>query len=80
MWDEWRTKSPCYWKWKKRELHYLSKVVYQYTVDNIYIRDFISIKSAAELYKISSNNISDCCRWKQKTSCWYKWSYNLNVQ
>lgn len=79
-WDEWRAKSPCYWKWKRRELHNLSKIVYQYTLEHKFVNKFDSVKSAAESFCIAPQNISSCCTGKQKSSAWYLWSYKLIIQ
>lgn len=52
--------------------------VYQYTLDNQFIREFDSCKEAEITFGKTSSNISNCCRGKLKTAYGFKWSYSPN--
>ena len=55
--------------------HY-SKDVYQYNMDNNFIKKYESIKNAMNETNIHSGNISKCCSGKVKTAGGFKWFYN----
>lgn len=76
--DEWR--FPQNLKWKTKWDHRLAKIVYQYSLDNKYIKKHDSFIGASDNINIHPSGISGCCRGKQKTAWWYKWSYNLIAQ
>lgn len=50
--------------------------VSQYTLDNVFIRSFKSIKEAGMSITVSSTGISACCRGVQKTAGGYKWKFS----
>ena len=49
--------------------------VYQFDVNNNFIKEWDCIEDAAEKIKRSGSNITACCRGRQKTCGGYKWSY-----
>ena len=51
------------------------KSVLQFDLHNVFIKEYASIKKAGELNLIHSENISQCCRGKLKTSGGFKWRY-----
>lgn len=53
----------------------LSKIVYQFTLDNKLINKFYGTKEAERCTGVRSGDISACCNGKQKTAKGYKWSY-----
>lgn len=73
---EWNTKSENHihrvhilWKFTKW------KSVWQFSLDWILIKKFVSWKEAARSIKWSSGNISNCCRWIYKQAYWFIWKY-----
>lgn len=54
-----------------------SKKVAQYTLDNVYVAEYNSIKDATLLFngKISSWKISRCCNGKTSQCCGYIWKF-----
>ena len=50
------------------------KKVYQYDLNNNFIKEWNSIKKASEFYKTTT--ISQCCKHKLKTCKGFKWEYN----
>lgn len=53
-----------------------SKKVYQYDLDNNFIKVWDSTREVARIFNINNCAISRCCRGKQKTSCGFVWKYN----
>jgi len=53
-----------------------NKSISQYTLDNVFVKKFISISEAANYYNVSHAAISNCLRGKTKTSKGYMWRYN----
>lgn len=51
------------------------KAVEQYTLDNSYIRSFISINEAERITNIKSYNIIAVCKEKRKTAGGFIWKY-----
>ena len=51
------------------------KPIIQYSLDNIFIREFTSLQEVFESTNISKNNILNCCSGKSKTSSGYIWKY-----
>jgi group I intron endonuclease len=60
---------------KTGEKHHSSKRVYQYDINNIFIRSFGSAEEAGRYIEKSGSKISMCARCKRKTAYGYKWSY-----
>lgn len=52
-----------------------SKKVLQLSLDDQIIREFPSMKQAAEAVKGNRSHISACCKGKRKTHLGYKWKY-----
>lgn len=50
----------------------LSKTVYQYTLDDIFVKEWPSV---AECSKNGFHHVADCCRGERKQDKGYKWSY-----
>lgn len=84
MVNKWRasnnfiTNNPSPSKWNFWKDHQCSKVVYQYALDWSLIKEWGSVTDAKN--ELLINNISPCCRWKQKTAWWFKWSYTNITQ
>ena len=57
---------------------YFSKIVLQYTTDNILIGEFVSASEASRQTNINANCIRDCCRGNQKTAGGFIWRYKEN--
>lgn len=63
-------------KWKFYWDNPKSIKVLQYTISGEFIKEWDCIKSFLKtINKEYSSNISDCCKWKQKTAYWYIWKY-----
>jgi len=52
------------------------KKVYQYDLNMIFIREYESIKMAAQLTECNGNGISACCKGKFRTSGGFIWKYS----
>jgi len=52
-----------------------SKVVYQYSLEGNFIKEYKSVKEAAEMNNINRGNIANCCRNRYKTAGKYIWKY-----
>lgn len=52
-----------------------NSIVNQYSLDNIYINTYQTMKNAGEINNIDPSCISDACRKKTKTAGKYKWYY-----
>ena len=60
--------------------HACNKAVNQYTLDNVFIQSFKSLKKAVEFNQVNKNGhvlISRCCRGKVKKAYGYKWKYEI---
>ena len=62
------------------------KVVYQYTRDGDFIKEWSSASEVSRILSINTDCISACCRGTKKTYKDYEWSYekledieNLNI-
>ena len=64
-----------YWTGKLGKEHHNSKVVCQYSMQGIFIKEFGSIMEARRETGVNDTSISLCCRNKQKTSGNYIWKY-----
>ena len=64
-------KELCY----KKLVHKLSKKVYQYTIDNEFIKEWQSTQEIQRELNYPSPNISACCMGKYKQSHGYIWRY-----
>lgn len=55
-----------------------TKSILQYSVDNVFIKRYISISDAAKETNTNPNNIISCCKNKKwrKTAGGYKWQYD----
>ena len=62
--------------YKKGLLNKLSKPVYQYALDGIFIKKWDSITEAVNFFKPKKASISMCCNKKIKQTLGYKWSFN----
>lgn len=58
-------------------LHPKSKKIYQYDLNDKYIRFFYSCTEAANFLEKSYVHISNCANGKRKTAYGFKWSYTL---
>lgn len=63
-------------KWKKWKYAVSSKKVKQTSKDWDTIKIWDSMTQASITAWTTLQSISDCCRWKIKTSWWYIWKYN----
>lgn len=52
-----------------------TKPVLQYTKDNKFMNEFISIREASRQTKISDINITQCCKHRRKSAGGYIWRY-----
>lgn len=69
LWFKWSQ----YWKfWKDNPS---SKKVNQYDLQWNFIKTWDCIKDIEKELEIRNECISRCCKWKYKTSWWYKWEY-----
>lgn len=53
----------------------LSKPVIQYTKDNKFVAEYISIIEASRQTKIPDSNITSCCKHRYKSAGGYIWKY-----
>lgn len=53
----------------------LSKVVLQFTLDNILVKEYPSAHQVERETGFCNQHILDCCKGKQKTAYGYKWKY-----
>jgi group I intron endonuclease len=51
------------------------KKVYQYTKEDVFIKEWNSTREVANFYKTSDTNIQSVCKNKTKTAKGFKWSY-----
>lgn len=51
------------------------KSVLQYTLDNKFVAEFISVQEAARKTKICRNSIKECCKHRYKSAGGYIWKY-----
>ena len=66
---------------KQRDLDtYFSKAILQYTVDGVFVKEFVSTAEAHRQTNINVNCIKDCCRGRQKTAGGFIWRYKDNGQ
>ena len=52
-----------------------SKEVYQYSLDNNFIRKFNSCSEVERILNINKSSVASCCRFKRKSAGGYKWYY-----
>ena len=52
-----------------------SKEVYQYSLDNNFIRKFNSCSEVERILNINNSSVASCCRFKRKSAGGYKWYY-----
>ena len=52
-----------------------SKEVYQYSLDNDFIRKFESCSEVERILNINKSSVASCCRFKRKSTGGYKWYY-----
>lgn len=67
------------WKWKFWKYHYNSKKVLQYSKNWIFIREWGSIIDVERELWIQKQNISKCCKWKQKSAGGFIWKYFIAI-
>ena len=53
----------------------LSKKVYQYTKDGVFVKEWCSIREIGRVLGFGIGHISRCCLGKQKTAYDFKWSH-----
>jgi len=58
--------------WKN---HNTSKAVKQYSLTNVLIREWDCISDTKREIWLNVSSRSACCKWKLKTTWWYKWKY-----
>lgn len=59
---------------RKRESGH-KKPILQYTLDNMFVSEYVSTKEASRQTKINKGNISQCCNQKRKSAGGYIWKY-----
>ena len=62
----------------ERQAKKLSKVVSQFTLDGILVKEYASAMKAERETGFNNGNIVNCCNGKQKTAYGYKWKYKEN--
>ena len=62
-------------KINKGEKHYLSKKIFQFTLNGEFLREWECISHAAKELAINNANISMCAQGKRNSAGGYKWSY-----
>jgi len=62
----------CILKWRKV---IITKKVSQFSKDWIFIKEWESLRSAAEALLIQRPNISNCLRWERPTAWWFIWKF-----
>lgn len=60
--------------WEARALKF-NKMTLQFTKDNIFIREWSSVKEAGEVLGINKHSIANCCRGVNKSSGGFIWKY-----
>lgn len=60
---------------KLRQNNVWNKAVEQYTQDDVYMTEYISMQEAGRQLNINSTGIYACCKGKQKTAAGFKWKY-----
>lgn len=71
-----RYKGDSFYKYPCKKKQTINNcVINQYSLDNIYINTYETIKIASEINNIDPSCISSVCRKKNKTSGGYKWYY-----
>lgn len=53
----------------------LSKVVLQFTLEDILVKEYPSINQVERELGFANQHICDCCKGKQKTAYGFKWKY-----
>jgi len=57
--------------------------ILQFSINNIYLHTYVSLREASRISKINKTSISDTCKGKQKTAGGYIWKYsddNVNLK
>ena len=62
----------------ERQAKKLSKVVSQFTLDGILVKEYASAMKAERETGFNNGNIVNCCNGNQKTAYGYKWKYKEN--
>lgn len=52
-----------------------TKIIYQYDLDNNFIKEWNSIDEASKYLKINRGNIGSCCNKRRNTAGKYKWKF-----
>ena len=68
-------KHPMYGKSRTGELAGHKKSVAQYTIDGLFIKEFVNITEAAKETGAIRQHISKCCRGERKSTGGYSWKY-----
>ena len=62
----------------ERQAKKLSKVVLQFTLDEILVKEYASAMQVERETGFNNGNIVKCCNGKQKTAYGFKWKYKEN--
>ena len=54
-----------------------TKIILQYTLDGVLLKEWLSIKSAAVTLGLNRGHISSCCGHHRKTTGGYKWEFKV---
>lgn len=72
------------WTYKGENPRRFTKIYYrsvdQFTIDNKFIRHYISLTDAERWTNVELHNISECCRGKSKTAGGFIWKYHEPVE
>lgn len=69
-----KIKKPMLWKfWKD---HPRSKVVIQYSLEWVFIREWQNARHSERELLINNRHISECCNWRRKSAGWFIWRFN----
>lgn len=72
--NNFKLNNPNKWKfWKDNKS---SKKISQFTLDNLFIREWSSWIEMEKETWINNWNVSSCCSWKKKTAWWFIWKYS----
>ncbi|MDD1444129.1 GIY-YIG nuclease family protein [Dolichospermum sp. ST_sed3] len=67
-------------EWIKNNSNSKKIKIIQMSLEEIFIKEWISTKDAAESLNFSKSNITNCCRGNRKTAYNFKWKYkNENI-
>lgn len=67
----------CYRKNNMSGGHSEAKIIYQYTINGDFIKEWPAISEVARALKINTSNISMCAQHKRPTAGGYRWEYKF---